>query len=86
MKLTGAFREYLMAFVFPRKNKRGNTWYVGYYVNGRLARKRIGRSKVLADKARGDIEARIERGEAGLLNRDYPIPLCVRISETIPCH
>jgi hypothetical protein len=51
-----------------------------------LARKRIGRSKVLADKARGDIEARIERGEAGLLNRDYPIPLCVRISETIPCH
>lgn len=31
------------------------------------------RSKVIAEKARGDIEAKVERGEAGLLNRDYPI-------------
>jgi len=62
-----------MAFIFGRKHKRGKTWYVGYYVNGRFIRKRIGRSKTIAEKARGDIEARVERGEAGLLNRDYPI-------------
>jgi len=62
-----------MASIFARKNKRGKTWYVGYYVDGKFVRKKIGRSKVLADKARGDIEAKIERGEAGLLRRDYPI-------------
>ncbi len=62
-----------MAFLFARKHQRGKTWYVGYYVDGKLVRKKIGRSKTLAEKARGDIEARIERGEAGLLNRDYPI-------------
>jgi len=31
-----------MAFVFSRKNKRGNTWYVGYYVDGKFVRKKIG--------------------------------------------
>jgi integrase len=62
-----------MAFLFARKYRRSRTWYVGYYVDGKLVRKKIGRSKTIAEKARGDIEARIERGEAGLLNRDYPI-------------
>jgi len=62
-----------MAFVFSRKTGRGTTYYVGYYVDGQYVRQRIGRSKVLAAKARGDIEARIERAEAGLLPKDYPI-------------
>jgi len=61
-----------MAFLFARKLKRRNTWYVGYYVGGKFVRKRIGHSKTLAEKARGDIEARLERAEAGLLNKDYP--------------
>lgn len=51
--LVGAIREYLMAFLFARKHKRGQTWYVGYYVDGRFIRKRIGRSKTIAEKARG---------------------------------
>lgn len=62
-----------MAFLFARTLKRGKTWYVGYYVDGRFVRKRIGRSKAIAEKARGDIEARLERRDANLLNRDYPI-------------
>lgn len=62
-----------MAFVFSRKTNRGKTWYVGYRVDGKLVRKRIGRSKSLAETAKGDIQARIERGEAGLLKKDYPI-------------
>jgi integrase len=62
-----------MAFTFSRKNSRGKTWYVGYYVNGKFVRKKIGHSKVIAEKARGDIEAKLERGEAGLLKKDYPI-------------
>ena len=62
-----------MAFVFFRKTNRGKTWYVGYHVDGKFVRKQIGRSKVLAEKAKGDIQAKIERGEAGLLKKDYPI-------------
>ena len=46
---------------------------MGYHVNGRFLRERVGRSKAIVEKARGDIEVRIERGEAGLLKRDYPI-------------
>jgi len=62
-----------MAFVFARKHKRGKTYYVGYYVDGRLVRRRIGRSKGLAETARGEIAARLERREADLLRQDYPI-------------
>jgi len=62
-----------MAFIFDRKHKNGKTWYVGYYYNGRLVRKKVGRSKSLARKVCGDIEAKIERADAGLLNKDYPI-------------
>jgi integrase len=69
----GAIREYLMAFVFARKHSRGKTWYVGYYVNGKFVRRRVGRSKAIAGKALGDIEAKLARGEAGLINKDYPI-------------
>jgi len=29
-----------MAFTFCRKNSRGKTWYVGYYVNGKFVRKK----------------------------------------------
>ena len=36
-------------------------------------RKKVGRSKSLAEKVRGGIEAKLERAEVGLLNRDYPI-------------
>jgi len=43
-----------MAFVFSRKTNRGKTWYVGYHVDGKFVRKRIGRSKTLAEKAKGD--------------------------------
>jgi integrase len=62
-----------VAFVFARENSRRKTWYVGYCVKHRFVRKRIGRSKALAEKARGDIEARLERGEAGLLRKDCHI-------------
>ena len=62
-----------MAFVFSRQNKKSKTWYVGYNVYGKFVRKRIGHSKTLAQKACGEIEAKIERGEAGLMKKDFPI-------------
>jgi hypothetical protein len=70
--LAGAIREQIMAFIFARKHKNSKTWYVGYYYNGRLIRRKVGRSKTLARKVQGDIEAKIERADVGLLNKDYP--------------
>ncbi len=43
--------------------KRGKVWYLTAYVNGRRARKRIGKSKKLSEPAREDIEVRIAKGE-----------------------
>jgi hypothetical protein len=62
-----------VAFIFARKHKNGKTWYVGYYYNGKLVRRKVGRSKTLAKKVQGDIEAKIERADVDLLNKDYPI-------------
>lgn len=62
-----------MAFLFSRQSKNTKTWYVGYYVDRKYVRKRIGRSKAFAEKACGEIEAKIERKEAGLLQKDYPL-------------
>ena len=60
-----------MAFVFSRQIKKSKTWYVGYHVYGKFVRNRIGHSKILAQKACGEIEAKVERGEAGLMKKDY---------------
>jgi hypothetical protein len=38
-------------FYLCKEKQRGKTWYVGYYVNGRFLRKRVGRSKAIAEKA-----------------------------------
>ena len=62
-----------MAFLFTRQHKHRKTYYVGHYADGRFVRRKIGRLKVLAEKAKGEIEAKIERGDAGLLKKDYLI-------------
>ena len=57
--LPGQKRGVKMASIY----KRGKVWYLTAYVNGRRARKRIGKSKKLAEPAREDIEVRIAKGE-----------------------
>ncbi len=42
-----------MAFLFSRENQKAKTWYVGFYVDGKFVRKRIDKSKALAEKACG---------------------------------
>ncbi|GMW01804.1 MAG: hypothetical protein AMXMBFR84_29410 [Candidatus Hydrogenedentota bacterium] len=62
------------AHVFARSTQTGKTYYVGWRDrNGRYRRKKVGKSKTLAKKLAGDIEAKLERGEAGLEKKDYPI-------------
>ena len=49
---------------------RNGTWYLDYRVNGKRIRKRIGKSKRIAELARNDIELKIERREVGLDFKD----------------
>ena len=46
-----------MASIYQR-GKRGG-WYLTYYVNGRHIRKKVGRSKKLAELAKKEIEVKL---------------------------
>ncbi len=45
--------------------KRENVWYVSFYINGKRVRKKVGRSKKLAELARKEIEVKIAKHELG---------------------
>jgi integrase len=62
-----------MASIFCRKRKNGATWYVQYYVDGRVIQKRVGKSKTMAKKVAGEIEAKQERKDANLEPRDHDL-------------
>ncbi len=44
-----------------------------YYVNGRVIQKKVGKSKTMAKKVAGEIEAKLERKDANLEPRDYDL-------------
>ena len=54
-----------MARIYKREGKKGTIYYVDYVENGKRARKRIGRSKELAELTLKDLEVRIEKEQAG---------------------
>ena len=57
-----------------KKPKGTGTWYVFYYdLRGKKMRLRIGSNKRTAEIARGNIEARLEKQRAGLLDPDKEI-------------
>ncbi len=45
--------------------RRSNAWYLSYYLNGKRVRKKVGRSKKLAELVLKDIEVRIAKNEVG---------------------
>lgn len=59
-----------MARLYSRQGKKGSIWYLDYGVDGHRVRKRIGRSKRLAQLAIADIEVKIERREIGFAAKD----------------
>lgn len=54
-----------MARIYPRPGKKGTIWYLDYAVDGRRVRKRVGRSKRIAELALSDIQVKLERQELG---------------------
>jgi len=60
-----------VASIFARKRKTGATWYVQYYVDGKVVQKKVGKSKTIARTVAGEIEAKLERKEANLEPRDH---------------
>ena len=59
-----------MARIYQRSGKKGVYWYLDYNVDGRRLRKRVGRSKRLADLALADIQVKLERKELGFQAKD----------------
>lgn len=59
-----------MARIYQIVGKKGATWYLDYQVEGRRVRKRIGKSKRIAELARADIEVKLERKETGFAVKD----------------
>jgi len=53
--------------------KRGNVWYVDVRARGRRIRKRVGRSKKIAELALKDAEIKIARDEFGFAKNDIAI-------------
>ncbi len=49
---------------------KGGTWFLDYAVDGKRVRKRISRSKRLADLALADIQVKLERREIGFAQTD----------------
>ncbi len=61
-----------MARIYQRAGKKGVYWYLDYAVEGWRLRKRVGRSKRLAD-----VQVKLERKELGFATKDRPLPAFV---------
>jgi site-specific recombinase XerD len=59
-----------MARLYQVVGKKGTAWYADYSVDGHRVRKRLGRSKRLAELALADIEVKLERKELGFAAKD----------------
>ena len=59
-----------MARIYQRSGKKGTHWYLDYSVDGGRVRKRVGKSKKLADLALADVQVKIERKELGFQTKD----------------
>jgi site-specific recombinase XerD len=59
-----------MARIYQRDGKKGVYWYLDYAVDGKRLRKRVGRSKRLAELALADVQVKLERKELGFQAKD----------------
>ena len=59
-----------MARIYQVAGKKGARWYLDYQVEGRRVRKRVGKSKRIAELALADVEVKLERKEAGFAVKD----------------
>ncbi len=66
-----------MARIYQRSGKKGVYWYLDYAVDGRRLRKRVGRSKRLADLALADVQVKLERKELGFATKDRALPVFI---------
>lgn len=59
-----------MARIYERAGKKGTYWYLDYALDGKRIRKRVGRSKRLAELALADTQVKLERRELGFAQAD----------------
>ena len=59
-----------MARVYSWEGKKGTYWYLDYAVDGHRVRRRLGKSKKLAELALADVEVKLARKELGFQTKD----------------
>jgi integrase len=59
-----------MARIYSWTGKKGTHWFLDYTVDGHRVRKRVGKSKKLAQLALADVQVKIERKELGFQTKD----------------
>ena len=59
-----------MARIYSWTGKKGTRWFLDYTVDGRRVRKRVGKSKKLAELALADVQVKLERKELGFQAKD----------------
>jgi integrase len=59
-----------MARIYSWSGKKGTCWFLDYVVDGRRVRKRVSKSKKLAELALADLQVKIERKELGFQVKD----------------
>ena len=64
-----------MARIFKRKN----VWYIDVRVKGRRIRRRVGRSKRIAELVLQDVEVKIARDEFGFTKRDISVDKLIEL-------
>jgi integrase len=67
-----------VARIYQRTGKKGAYWYLDYAVDGRRLRKRVGRSKRLAELALADVQVKLERKELGFQAKDRGLSEFIR--------
>ena len=79
-----------MARIYSWAGRNGTYWYLDYAVDGRRIRKRVGKSKKLAQFALADVQVKLERKELGFQAKDKNradfIAEYLDYSKTNKCH
>lgn len=63
-----------MSRIYSVPGQKGACWYLDYAVDGRRVRKRVGKSKKLAELALADVQVKLERRELGFQAKDKNFP------------
>ena len=67
-----------MASIFKRDGKSGAVWYLSYTINGKRVKKKIGKSKKIAEIALKEIEVKLAKNEIGIVEHVLKLDMLIK--------